>query len=128
MDEGIRHPANYVAAVIDTCSDTEAAVNALRSMGYLDIHWFHGVEVFVAIQAASRYENSLIRALRRVCEVGDDGEVRQYLLSALYRGGCVVVIYVPTPLQARHVCNILARRHVHDLWRLGDQIAVHVPA
>jgi hypothetical protein len=127
MDEGTGCPTTHVAAVMDTCSDTEAAVAALRRAGFVAIHQFHGVEAFVAIQAASRYESPLIRAVRRVCELGDEGRVRHYLLAALYRGGSVLFVSAATPLQGRHICDILARRHAHYLWRLGDLTVEHVP-
>src|SRR5262245_55681159 len=99
IGEGTSYPANHVAAVIDNCSDAEAAVEALRSAGFVDIHRFHGVEAFVAIQAACRYDGPLIRALRRVYELCDEAGVCQYLLAALYRGGSVLIVYAATPLQ-----------------------------
>jgi hypothetical protein len=127
VDKGPCYATNHVAAVIDDRSDAEAAAEALRSAGFVDVHRFHGVEAFVAIQAASRYEGLFIRALRRICELGDESEVREHLLDALYRGGSVLIIYAATPLQIRHVCDILARCHARDLWRLGLLTVEHSP-
>jgi hypothetical protein len=116
-----------VAVVIDNRLDAEADAEALRSAGFVDVHWFHGVEAFVAIQAASRHDGPFIRALRWICELGDEGEAREHLFDALYRGGSVLIVNAATPLQARHVCDILALRHAHDLRRLGLLTVEHVP-
>jgi hypothetical protein len=127
VDEGKCYPTNHVAAVIDNCLDAEADAEALRSAGFVDVYWFHGVEAFVAIQAASRYDGSFIRALRWICELGDEGEVREHLFDVLYSGGSVLIVNAATPLQVRHVCNILALRHAHDLQSLELLTVEHLP-
>ena len=125
--EGTCYPTNHVGAVIDNRADAEAAAEALQRAGFADVHQFHGAEAFVAIQAASRHENALVRTWRRVREFSDEGEVQKIFLSALYRGGSVLITYAATDQHAQQVSDILSRHHAHDVWYLGALTVEHLP-
>jgi hypothetical protein len=119
MHEGTCYPTNHIIAAFNWRPDAEDAGAALRSAGFDDVALFHGEEAYVAIQDASRHEAALVRAWRRLRDLGGEGEIHRRYLLTLRDGGSYLIVRADTAEQASQVRDILVLHHAHEIWRLG---------
>jgi hypothetical protein len=117
--EGTCYPANHVGAVIDRREDGEVAAAEMRSAGFSDVCLFHGEEAYASIRAATRHDNALTRAWRRLRDVGEEGEFHRHFLSALQQGNSILIAYAASAEQVDQARTILARHHAHGMHYLG---------